>query len=155
MKAWDNYIPLLAHNPHYAKTVREVFGDSEMAFRTLNHYAIRPIPLIREGIEFYRKERFDGKHVIGLQMRTFFMSKTQIETFWGCARFLASKAPSGKEVIFFLATDQPGVRGLAKKALEPYGKLSWTKGKITRATPKGIQMAMADLMLLEEVSTKP
>lgn len=78
----------------------------------------------------------------------FFMSKTQIATFFHCARFLASQQ-TNKEVVFFLATDQNAVRFHAKKHL-PEGQVYWVTGNVTRATNDGIKRAMADMLLLEE-----
>jgi hypothetical protein len=67
MKAWDNYIPLLAHNPHYHHIIKEMFGSSAAAFRSLNHYAIRPVTPISESVTQFRQANFEKKYVIGLQ----------------------------------------------------------------------------------------
>merc|ERR1712023_520727 len=39
---------------------------------------------------------------------------------------------------------------MARKMLSGDGKVEWLQGRVTRATDKGIKMALADMMLLEE-----
>jgi len=64
-----------------------------------------------------------------------------------CARFLAQQQT--RPVVFYIATDQAGVRGLARKQLSVDGEVKWLQGRVTRATETGIKMALADMMLLE------
>jgi len=145
MKAWDNYIPLLAHNPHYAARVRELFGND--IFRPLAHFLVRPVQSIWHRVNAIRQKRFAGQHVIGLQMRSFFMQPFQVATFWRCARFLAMQQT--KPTIFFLATDDEKIQEAALQAL-PRDVVVIVDGKVTRATANGVKRAVVDMLLLEE-----
>jgi len=151
IKAWDNYLPLLAHNPHYATRMRQMFGEPSYSFRPLAHFTIQPITMIRDQVQAFRHRYFEGKYVLGLQMRSFFMRRHQLATFWQCALFLAqqSKRLFGREVVFFVATDQRSIKVRAKKELAPHSVV-FTGGDVTRATEDGVQRALVDVMLLED-----
>jgi len=148
MKAWDTYVPLLMLNPHYAGAVLSTFGISP--FRALSNFALRPVETIEQNAANFAAQHFQGKFVIGIQLRSFFMHKSQMSVFWKCAKLLAyvNTEQTGKQVVFFLATDNHVVRGMARKVLGA-DFLVHTRDDVTRASPDGIKSALLDLILLE------
>jgi len=148
MKAWDTYVPLLMLNPHYKEKVLNTFGMSP--FRPLSNFVLRPVESIEQSAAQFAKQHFEGKFVIGVQVRSFFMHKSQLSVFWKCAKLLAHihTERTKQRVVFFLATDNNAVRELAENAL---GKrfMVHTGLNITRSSQDGIKSAMLDLLLLE------
>lgn len=119
-KSWDFFGPIVALNPNHVQEIIDAFGDDW--YGTIARWLLRPLPSLREEIRQFVQKNFEGRYIIGLQIRRNGfnqLSDEQEERFYSCAeaqRRIANQA--SQEVAFFIAADNAASR---KKARDIYG----------------------------------
>eukprot|EP00297_Palpitomonas_bilix_P009019 CAMPEP_0113895226 /NCGR_PEP_ID=MMETSP0780_2-20120614/17226_1 /TAXON_ID=652834 /ORGANISM="Palpitomonas bilix" /LENGTH=529 /DNA_ID=CAMNT_0000885995 /DNA_START=201 /DNA_END=1790 /DNA_ORIENTATION=- /assembly_acc=CAM_ASM_000599 len=148
IKSWDFFGPGIVTNPNHAQAIREAFGEDW--YGTISRWLIRPIPSLREEIRKFVRDNFDGRYVVGLQIRKVGMNKLsedQVKRFFSCAeatRIMANE-PSDN-TFYFIAADNAQTREAAKKK---YGAKAIQLGsKVDRASTRGVQEGLIDNFLL-------
>ena len=80
--------PVLAHNPYFRGSICAGISETDL-FGTLARFLLRPIKLIQDRIDAFRKKYFDSGHrVVALQVRAkenYRLSPNQISAFFSCA----------------------------------------------------------------------
>jgi hypothetical protein len=156
-------VPYFTTNPHHRPDLLQLFSaeGADMTNRDENgdvftpaaHFLFRPLDMLLQMRDKYIAEHFDGRFVVGLQVRSGgdFTDNFMSEKDWGLYKHCAeSAAPASKgdKLKFFVATDTPRGR---QAAIDVFGrdKVMFGPGEFLLSNhPRGVQMALLDLLLL-------
>ena len=162
-------VPFLAWNPHYRAALQGIFNSAEAAsygeeydpvdiFTPVSRFLFRPIPDLLAKKKQFMKRHFAGKRVVGMQVRSGndftqnFMKAKDWKLYETCGEDDGG-SDSGDDVVYFVATDTQEGRDAAAKSLQ-YGEVVFGPGPFLRSNnPKGVQMALLDVLLLAETDT--
>jgi len=146
----QNFLPLLAANPHHTPLLRSWMRAGNM-FGPLARHLLRPTAAILARVEEMRS--LFGPYTVGLQLRRregIGMRGNEVGVGWECARHLRELyAPGGRtdEVRFFVATDAPEARDEARSELGAGAVLAFDH-RTDRNSLEGVQWAVAEFLLL-------
>jgi hypothetical protein len=148
-------VPYMTSNPHYHKDLMELFNGPQL-FPAVIRFLFRPRKQILKQRDDFVRKHFANRYVIGLQVRSggdftdHFMSEHDWQLYRECA-LAATPETNRSNVLFFVATDTEKGREAAKRYLGAGGKTEVIFGPspfLLSNNPKGVQMALLDLLLL-------
>ncbi|KAJ9464293.1 putative fucosyltransferase 9 [Diplonema papillatum] len=167
-------VPYVLQNPKYKEALRDIFPGLDL-FTPIARFLFRPVAAIRSARDAFIREHFTpGRHVVGLQVRSGsdftanFMTASDWALYKSCGLEpdrTSSEPPPGGEaagtsgkrmrknnVLFFVATDTEQGREAASQNLG--ADVTFGPGPFLRSNnPKGVQMALLDVLLLAEADS--
>jgi hypothetical protein len=153
------FVPLMAHNPHYAADMAALFPDGDI-FGPLARQLFRPAAaVVAMKDAFKARVGWEGRHVVGLQVRTGgdFTDRAFGQEDWdlllACGQAMLPPGVDPSRVAYFVATDIEWSREQAITQLARAGAAVWEFGEFMRSnTPLGCQQALVDILLLSEAN---
>jgi uncharacterized protein (DUF2384 family) len=145
-------VPYFTTNPQYRQALLDLFGGDDI-FTPAAHFLFRPIDMLLKMRDDYRKQHFQGKFVVGLQVRSGgdftdnFMNEHDWSLYQRCGESM-TPAALGPNLTYFIATDTARGR---EAAVKKFGadKVLFGPGEFLNSDhPRGVQMALLDLLLL-------
>ena len=146
------YIPQLQVNAAYRPFITSLFDEDDI-FGPLSRFLLRPSDAVQSYISDMQSRFWTDRYVVSMQMRRrerLGLRDPEVNTAIMCAKRLAAegKAATGKEVTFFVASDDAQLRDSLISRMLPDGQVVHVSNFSIREEQTGVFFAAVDVILL-------
>ena len=146
------YVPTVQVNPHYRPFILEMFDEDDI-FGPLARFLLRPSHAIDYYITDMQQRFWTNRYVVSMQLRRrerLGLHNAEVDTAVKCAKEMAvaGKAATGKEVTFFVASDDAQLRDDLVGRMQPEGQVVHVSNFSVREQQLGVFFAAIDVILL-------
>ena len=146
------YVPITQVNAAYRPLMLELFDEDDI-FGPLARFLLRPSATIAPYIVDMQQRFWTDRYVVSMQLRRrerLGLRGPEVNTAIKCAKKLAvdGKAATGKDVTFFVASDDAQLRDDLIQKMRPEGEVVHVANFTVREQQLGVFFAAIDILLL-------
>ena len=156
------YVPSVQVNKAYRPLMQSLFNEDDI-FGPLARFLLRPSAKVNSYITDMQDRFWTDRYVVSMQIRRrerLGLHDNEVDTAINCAKRLAvaGKAATSKNVTFFVASDDAGLRDALIDRMKPEGQVVHVSNFTVREEQLGVFFAAVDIILLsrgDEIITTP
>ena len=146
------YVPQLQVNAAYRPFITSLFDEDDI-FGPLARFLLRPSAAVQSYLSDMQQRFWTGRYVVSMQMRRkerLGLRNQEVDTAVMCAQRLAAegRAATGKDVTFFVASDDAALRDSLVSRMLPDGQVVHVANFSIREAQNGVFFAAVDVLLL-------